>query len=148
MPTNHATVEQIAWEQSCPFAITTDVLWKLDAYRAAMYLLHVCRTDCRILSAAHVAPDIIDQLTRCSASISAHLSEGYGRATRTDRLRFLGYALGSTRECLVWYVAQRDYLSDADIEARLVLVARIRALLLGMIRSTRASQQDRSRFER
>ena len=148
MPTNHASAQQIAWERACPAAITGDVLWYLDAYRASMFLLHVSRADCRTLKAAYVNKDLIDQLTKAAASISAHLSEGYGRATRADRLRFLGYALGSTRESIVWYAAQCEVLLQTDFDARLELLARIRALLLGMIRSARDGGDGSTRLER
>jgi four helix bundle protein len=121
----------------CSPAITSDVIWRLDAYRAALFLLHVSRGDCKALRAAHPDEEVAPQLIRAAASVSAHLGEGYSRATRADRLRFLGYALGSTRECVSWFEAARDVLLDPVTEERLVLLMRIRSLLLGMIRSLR-----------
>src|SRR4051812_17733926 len=104
--------QQLAWEQTCSQAITSDVLWKLDVYRVAMYLIHVARQDCRRGRRSRADPWLLSQLIRAAGSVSANLSEGYSRPTRTDRLRFLGYALGSTRECISWYEALRDELSD------------------------------------
>ena len=129
--------EQRAWELTCSPAITSDVLWKLDAYRAALFLLHVSRGDCQALRAARPDETVAPQLLSAAASISAHLAEGYSRATRADRLRFLGYALGSTRECVPWLEAARGVLLDPAIDERLLLVMRLRSLLLGMIRSLR-----------
>jgi four helix bundle protein len=44
--------------------------------------------------------DLIDQLKRASSSIILNLAEGYGRATKKDKLSFLRIALGSTYECV------------------------------------------------
>src|SRR4051794_36517674 len=133
----HPTKQQLAWEEVCPEAITSDVLWKLDAYRAAMFLLHVTRHDRQSMQAARADPELMSQLVRAVGSISANLAEGYSRWTRADRLRFLSYALRSARECIPWYEALRDTLPDDVIEERIVLVARCRSLLLGLIRSLR-----------
>src|SRR5689334_5601699 len=94
----HDDEEQLAWERTRPAAITSDVLWKLDAYRVALYLIHLARQDCRRGRAARADPWLLSQLVRATGSISANLSEGYSRSTRADRLRFLAYALSSTRE--------------------------------------------------
>jgi four helix bundle protein len=134
---NRMSDEQRAWELTCSRAVTSDVLWKLDAYRAALFLLHVSRGDCKALRAARPDEQVAPQLLSAAASISAHLGEGYSRPTRADRLRFLGYALGSTRECVPWFEAARGLLPDPVIDERLVLVMRLRSLLLGMIRSLR-----------
>jgi len=145
---NRISDEQQAWELACCPAITSDVLWKLDAYRAALFLLHVSRSDCKALRAARPDEKVASQLMNAAASISASLAEGYSRATRADRLRFLGYALGSTRECIPWFEAARGVLPDSVIDARLVLVMRLRALLLGVIRSLRGKDDGPTRFER
>jgi len=121
-----ASAEQRAWEKDCSRAITSDVIWKLDVYRAALFFLH---------------------LRRAAGSVSANLAEGYSRSTRADRLRFLGFALGSARECVSWYQAAREVLPDEAIEARLHLLSRIRALLLGLIRSLRQPKSASGHFE-
>jgi four helix bundle protein len=133
----HATEQQLAWEKRCPEAITSDVLWKLDAYRAAMFLLHVARDDRQVMQAGRADPELMSQLIRSVGSISANLADGYSRWSRIDRLRFLGYALSSARECIPWYEALRDTLPDDVIDERVVLAARCRSLLLGLIRSLR-----------
>jgi len=115
--------------------ITSDVIWKLDAYRAALFLIHMSRADRAALQRADRA--LASQLRRAIGSVSANLSEGYSRWTRPDRLRLLGYALGSVRECVTWYEDSRDLLADEVIDERLRLVTRVRSLLLGLIRSQR-----------
>src|SRR5688572_1285033 len=102
---NQAPVAQLTWESTCSPAITSDVIWKLDAYRAALYLLHTAGEDRRALRASSLDDAVANQLLRAAGSVSANLAEGYSRSTRTDRLRFLSYALGSARECTTWYEA-------------------------------------------
>ena len=80
--------------------------------------------------------------------MSANLGEGYSRSTRLDRLRFLGYALGSTRECLTWYEAARGTLPEDVLEQRQQLVTRTRSLLLGLIRSLRGDNRGANQLER
>jgi four helix bundle protein len=130
---------QRAWELTCSSSITSDVIWKLDAYRASLYLLHAARHDCRILRRKQHADAVVSQLLHAAGSVSANLAEGYSRSTRNDRLRFFGYALGSVRECLTWYEAARGALTGAVIDDRLLRLSRIRSLLLGLIRLLRAS---------
>src|SRR5258705_1736021 len=92
-------------------------------------LLHVSRGDCKALRAARPDEQVAPQLLRAAASISAHLGEGYSRPTRADRLRVLGSAVGSTRECVPWLEAARGVLLNPVIDERLVLVMRLRSLL-------------------
>ena len=140
--------EQLEWEKTCPRALTSDVLWKLDVCRAAFFLLHLSRADIDTLATARHHEGLDGQLARAAGSISANIGEGYSRATRAERLRFLGYALGSCRECLSWYEAARGALDDPVISARLELLTRIRALLLGLIRSIRDTARVSGHFER
>ena len=133
----HDDEEQRAWERTCPAAITSDVLWKLDAYRVAMYLIHLARQDCRRGRASRADPWLLSQLIRATGSISAHVSEGYSRRTRADRLRFLDYALSSARESVSWYESLRGVISADIVDSRVALLARLRSLLLGFIRSLR-----------
>jgi four helix bundle protein len=133
-----ASEEQVAWERTCSRAVTSDVLWRLDVYRSALFLLDRARTDARLVVADCPEAGITAQLVRAAGSVSANIGEGYSRSTRADRLRFLGYALGSARECATWYLGLNDALPAPTIDARLLLLSRIRALLLGLIRSLRA----------
>ena len=131
------SAEQLAWERTCSRAITSDTLWKLDVYRAALFLLHCARADLRSIPGLRSEDELADQLLTAAASVSAHIGESYGRWSVADQLKFLGYALGSVRECISWYNGSRDRLSNAVVDEREMLIARIRALLLGYIRSLR-----------
>jgi four helix bundle protein len=135
--------EQLAWERVCSPHIVSDIAWQLDAYRAALYLQHCVHGD---LVVAKAMDGVRDQLTRAAGAVAADLAEGYSRSTRADRLRFYGYALGSIRECSVWYLGLRGTLDDGVLNDRLALIARCRALLLGMLRSQRTTGVPRERF--
>ena len=147
MPLILASAEQLRWERSCPRILTSDTIWKLDAYRTSLFLIHVVRDDMRAVLAARPTETLVGQLIRAAGSVSANIAEGYSRSTRVDRLRFFGYALGSARECVSWYQAIRDAIPNETLDARLVLIARIRALLLGLIRSQRTNTRPGGIFE-
>ena len=83
----HDAKAQCEWETTCSTAFTSDVLWKLDAYRAALFLIHSARTDARDLRARGMSRRLTDQLLEAAGSVSGNLSEGYSRPTRADRLR-------------------------------------------------------------
>jgi four helix bundle protein len=138
--------EQLAWEHRCSRAITSDAIWKLDVYRDALFLLHLAQSDCQSLREVRGTEVVTGQLSRAAPSVSANLSEGYSRSTRSDRLRFVDYALGSVRECVTWYESARGSMPDETIEDRLALLMRIRAQLLGVIRSSR-ERQNKAHFE-
>jgi four helix bundle protein len=142
-----APEDQLEWELACPDAITSDTIWKLHVYRTALYLLYLSRMDVRLGMKRRLNPELTGQLLGSVASISANIGEGYSRSTRGDRLRFFGYALGSLRESVSWYFAVSDFLPPNTCDDRLRVIARIRPLLLGLIRSTRARSQPRHEFE-
>ena len=139
--------EQTAWERTCPEAITSDVIWSLDAYRAALFLIDLARNDMRIAAKLHYDRRLAGQLLGSVGSISANIAEGYSRSSRADRLRFYDYALGSNRECFSWYGVAGDVVPADALNDRLVLLARIRSLLLGLIRSLRKRNTARRQFE-
>jgi four helix bundle protein len=140
-------IDQAQWERGCPDAITSDPIWKLRAYREAFFLLDLARADIRIGVKRGLDRRIAAQLLESVASISANISEGYSRATRADRLRFLGYALGSLRESVSWYRAATDFLPPGTSDDRLRVIAQIRPLLLGLMKSTRARTHPRHALE-
>lgn len=139
--------EQRAWERTCHRAITSDVIWKLEAYRSALFLLVCAREDQYMAVRRPLDPSIASQLVRTAASVSANIGEGYSRPTRADRLRFLSYGLGSTRECVSWYEASLGAIDRQTLDMRLTLIERNRALLLGLIRSVRDKGVGGQRFE-
>jgi four helix bundle protein len=79
----------------------------------------------------------MNQLWRSAGSIAANIAEGYSRGTGADRARFYEYALGSARECVVWYEASREILSEDVIGDRIDSLVHVRRLLLATLPHTR-----------
>jgi four helix bundle protein len=121
------------WESSIPKAITIDSLWKMTAYRLALFLGDVGWLDvCKLMQDRRTI-DLAGQLYEALGSISANLAEGYSRGTGKDRARFYEYALGSARESRDWYFKGRYVLGENVTQHRLNLLSEIIRLLLTMI---------------
>ena len=121
------------WVKIVPKAITDDSLWKMAAYRLALFLGDVGWHDVTKLSQDRRTIGLSNQLYEALGSISANLAEGYSRGSGKDRARFYEYALGSARESRDWYFKSRHVLGEAVIQHRLQLLAEILRLLLTMV---------------
>lgn len=124
------------WEKTASAADSGDPLWSVQAYRIALYVIE-CHTFDRRSNSNFARAASIDQLTRALGSIAANIAEGYSRASAADRVRFYGYALGSTREATTWYKNVRLELGPI-VEDRNALLIQIRRLLLTTLRNSRA----------
>lgn len=125
---NYAT-----WLTSVPESITNDSLWKMAAYRLALFLSDVAWADVTKLTGDSRTRSLADQLFRAVGSTSANLAEGYSRGTGRDRARFYEYALGSARETRDWYFKARHVLGPSVTEHRLNFLVEIIRLLLTMV---------------
>jgi four helix bundle protein len=125
--------ELIEWEKRQHEAVTGDPVWRLLCYREAMFLLEQVREDARPFAQSSAHAPLTGQLLRATGSISANIAEGYGRPTTADRIRYLSYALGSARESISWYEALRPSIKHATTDSRLIRLARIRRLLIGLL---------------
>ena len=121
------------WEKTVPETITADTLWKMKAYRLALYLSELCWQDASVLFKDKRTISLADQLYRAVGSISANLAEGYSRSTGKDRALFYQYALGSARESRDWYFKGRFILGDEISRQRGQVITEILRLLLTMI---------------
>jgi four helix bundle protein len=126
------------WEGTVPQAIREDSLWKIAAYRLALFLADLGWNDVTQLLRDRRTIGLADQLYRAACSISANVAEGYSRGTGSDRARFYEYALGSARESRDWYYKARHILGEAVTHDRLNLLTEISRLLLTMIPQQRA----------
>ena len=121
------------WERSVPAALSDDALWRVRAYRLALFLSDQAWKDVTALGADGRTLGIASQLYRAVGSISANLAEGYSRGTGRDRARFYEYALGSARESRDWYYKAR-YLLGAEVTAhRFDILTNVIRLLLAMV---------------
>jgi four helix bundle protein len=121
------------WEKTVPETITGDSLWKIRAYRLALFLSDLGWHDITRLMRDRRTISLSDQLCRALGSIGANLAEGYSRGTGKDRARFYEYSLGSARESRDWYYKGRHILGETVVQHRLQLLTEVVRLLLTMV---------------
>ena len=120
-----------------------DPLLRLTAYRLGIEAMRIARADALCIGESDVMRDVAGQLLRAAASIPANIAEGYSRGTAADRRKFLEYALGSARECVVWY----ETAAHPEQTERIARLTSIRRLLLTMIKTSRESTRlEKARF--
>lgn len=125
------------WAKTVPSAITTDTLWKVQAYRLALYASDIGWTDITRLTQDRRTIALSDQLYRALGSISANIAEGYSRESFKDMARYYEYALGSARESRDWYYKGRHVLGDDVMKDRIDLLTQVIRLLMVMIQNQR-----------
>jgi four helix bundle protein len=121
------------WLKAVPVEISGDLLWKVEAYRLALFLADLAWRDVTKLTQDRRMFGLSDQLYRAVGSISANISEGYSRSSGKDRARFYEYALGSARESRDWFYKSRHVLGENVAEHRMHLTTQIIRLLLTMV---------------
>ena len=72
------------WLKSVPVTITDDSLWKMEAYRLALFLADLGWRDATRLNEDRRMLGLSDQLYRATGSIGANISEGYSRSSGKD----------------------------------------------------------------
>ena len=127
------------WSKSVPAEITGDSLWKMEAYRLALFLADLGWHDATKLMHDKRTIGLSDQLYRALGSIAANISEGYSRGSGKDRARFYEYGLGSARESRGWFYKGRHILGESVAEHRIRLVTHIIRLLIAMVPDQRGS---------
>lgn len=127
------------WMQSVPVEITGDSLWKMEAYRLALFLADLGWHDATKLMQDRRTIGLSDQLYRALGSAAANISEGYSRSSGKDRARFYEYGLGSARESRGWFYKGRHVLGENVADHRIRLVTQIIRLLLAMVPEQRGS---------
>ena len=127
------------WLTSVPVEIREDSLWKMEAYRLALFAADLAWHDATKLIGDKRTIGLASQLYEAVGSISANISEGYSRGTGRDRARFCEYALGSARESLGWCFKGRHVLGEAVSNHRLRLLTQINRLLLTMVPDQRGA---------
>jgi four helix bundle protein len=121
------------WERKVPEVIREDSLWKMAAYRLALFLADLGWYDVTKLVQNRRTIGLSGQLYEALCSVSANIAEGYSRGTSKDRARFYEYALGSARESRDWYFKSRHFLGEKVVQHRLQLLTETIRLLLTMV---------------
>jgi four helix bundle protein len=121
------------WEQDAPPEFTGDLLWKIEAYRLALFACDLAWSDVTKLYKDTRALKLSDQLYRAVDSIGASVAEGYSRGSGKERAHFYEYAWGSARESRHWYNAARHILGETVTLHRVDLMTQVTRLLLTMI---------------
>jgi four helix bundle protein len=127
------------WLKSVPASLTGDSLWRMEAYRLALFAGEFAWLDVTKLMGDKRTVSLSGQLYEAIGSIGANLSEGYSRASAKDRARFYEYALGSARESRTWHFDARHILGDSVVQHRLDFLTQIIRLLLTTIPGQRGS---------
>ena len=128
-----------AWTQIVPAEIRDDSLWRVEAYRLALFASDMGWYDVTKLMNDKRTVGLSNQLYRSLGSESANIEEGYSKGTGKDRARFYEYALGSARESRGWYYRGRFILSENVVQHRINLQTHIIKLLLTMVPQQRGS---------
>ncbi|MBI1296006.1 four helix bundle protein [bacterium] len=131
-------MKYVDWEAGVSEAIRDDALWRMEAYRLALFAADIAWADVTKLMQDRRTISLADQLYRSVGSVSANIAEGYSRGTGKDRARFYEYALGSARECRDWYYKARHLLKEEVTEHRLDLLTQIIRLLLTALPTERS----------
>ena len=126
------------WLRGVPGEITGDPLWKVEAYRLALFAAELGWHDVTKLMQDKRTIALSDQLYRALGSIGANVSEGYSRSSGKDRAHFYEYALGSVRESRGWCYNGRHILGEAVGKHRMQLLTQIIRLLLTMVPEQRS----------
>ena len=125
------------WASTVPAAITGEVIWKVQAFRLALYLAACVERDTRGMAEDKRFALTVAQLVRAAGSIGANIAEGYPRQSGRDRVRYYEYALGSAGEAKVWYLSTHPVIAADVLEQRFSVIRSISRLLQKMINSSR-----------
>jgi four helix bundle protein len=105
----------------------------MRAVRLAREVATECWDDAEKLTQNEITRRIAGQLYAAVSSIAANLGEGYSRSSGKDRAKIFEYALGSTRESMMWYRSSARILGHDVVDSRLQKLEEIRRLLLATI---------------
>jgi four helix bundle protein len=135
----HVTYEE--WEAQIPVELRQDTLWRVSAYRKALFISDLAWHDSVKIAKARRLLATADQLYRAASNISSNISEGYSRGTGKDRARLYEYALGSARETRDWYYKSRHALDEAVVAHRIGLGSELIRLILKMVVQERSTNR-------
>lgn len=133
------------WEAQVPDELKADTVWRVKAYRLALFLADLAWHDAGVLLKNRRTAEAGDQLCRATSRISASIIEGYSRDTGKARSTYYQYALGSARESRDWYYKGRRVLKPEVVSHRIALCTDIIRLTLTMVATERKTNRRASR---
>ena len=131
------------WEREPPADLLGDPIWRLPAYRIALFMSRIAQEDAVVLIRDRAPPHVYSQLERSADSIRANISEGYSRLSGKERARFFEIALGSAREAKDWYRGLESWLGIQAVQERAALLTRAIKILTVAIPRERAGESER-----
>jgi len=107
----------------------------LAVWQRAHSLFLSCTSDVDRFPRTTSARVIAEQLLKAVASISANISEGWGRHKGKEFIHFLIVARGSAQEAENWYLKARDlgFLPEETVQERIRVLAEIVRMLNSLI---------------
>ena len=125
------------WMESVPEVIKGDPVWRVEAYRLALFAGDLAWQDVTKLVGDRRTISLADQLNRAAGAVSGDICEGYSRRSGKDQARFYEYGLGSAREARDWYYKSRHVLGEKVSIHRMELLTHIIKSLLTIIPNER-----------
>jgi four helix bundle protein len=129
------------WEAQVPGLMKEDSLWRVEAYRLALFLSDLAWSDATRLLRDRRTEGIASQLYRATGKISANIAEGYSKCSGKSRALFYEYGLGSARESRDWYYKGRHVLGEDTFNHRVDLCSKIIRLTITMTSRERRSNR-------
>lgn len=83
---------------------------------------------------------LVDQMKRCSISVSSNIAEGFSRQGKKEKLQFFYMALGSLTELQNQLLLAKDvsYMNKEDFDKIAVQTVSVSKLINGLIRSLKS----------
>jgi len=83
---------------------------------------------------------LIDQMKRCSVSITSNIAEGFSRKSKKEKMQFYYMSLGSTTELQNQLVISRDlgFASVKDFDDVAQKTINVHKLINGLIKSSKS----------
>jgi four helix bundle protein len=125
------------WMETVPDVIRKDPVWRVEAYRLALFAGDLAWQDASRLITDKRTISLADQLNRSAGAVSCDICEGYSRRSGKDQARFYEYGLGSAREARDWYYKGRHVLGERVCRHRLELLTQIIKSLLVIVPTER-----------
>jgi hypothetical protein len=133
-----------AWAASLPAAVTGDVLWKMKAYRLALFAAEIGWADASRLAQDARTAAASGQLVQALGAVAAHLAAGHAHRAQGDRAAGFAQAAGAARAARTWYLVTRPVLGEDVAGHRMQLLSHVSRLIEAMTpqQRTRTAREE------